>query len=163
MDTMTITKHTPVVPSKAILAELDKLTTRGLLDLRRPNPPRWLDEWIDLGLYRQSTPAERRQIAADGLEREAQAERGQGDEHAPDEPADTLDGEPDTARTSTARPAVINSGRRVRPGTPYVACAGGCNHMLLRSKPAVAYCKDCTPAPRRKRAKADDLNPINYL
>ena len=148
---MTITKHTPVVPTDAAFAQLQKLIDRQLVDLRRQNPPRWLDEWIDLDLYRSSTPAERREIAADGLERQAQADAAQREE----EPGHALP-EDQQAQPSKARPVRILPTRRVRPGTPYVPCAGGCEHMHLRSRPALAYCNGCEPS-RRKPVTTDDL------
>lgn len=145
---MTITRHTPVIPTDHATAELAKLIDRGRLDLRKPNPPRWFDDWIDLGLYRNSSPAERRQIALDGLERQAQAQAASDAERA----AQTLP-EGYEYRPSKARPARILSTRRVRPGTPYVPCAAGCDHMHRSARPALIYCPDCKPTPRKKRTQ----------
>ncbi|MGM1029418.1 MAG: hypothetical protein ACQEWM_06025 [Actinomycetota bacterium] len=145
---MTITRHTPVIPTDSATAELNKLIDRGRLDLRKPNPPLWLDEWIDLSLYRNSSTAERRQIALDGLERQAQAQAAADAENATQTPPADYE-----YRPSKARPERILSTRRVRPGTPYVPCAGGCEYFHLSSKPALIYCPECKPATRNKRAQ----------
>lgn len=151
---MTITRHSPVIPTEHAYAALATAIKRGRLDLRIPAPPVWLARWLEAGMWQESTTAERRELAAEAIERRYQAS------HTDDEPsAPALD----RVHASGAVPAFLHDRYAIaRPGTAWVPCAGGCERMLHRPRPAVAYCSRCTPTTRRQRRRVepDERAPV---
>lgn len=132
---MTITKHTPVVVGDGATERLDELIRTRLIDLRTGVLQRWLRDWLDYGLYGQSTTAERRQLILEALQRQ---EEQTGGARPPE-------------RGKYTRHSIPDPYTRVRPGSTYVACAGQCGTYLQAARPAVIRCERCSRPARPTR------------
>ncbi|WP_306233866.1 hypothetical protein [Agrococcus beijingensis] len=143
------------------LRSFDNLTASGAVNVNRPNPPRWFDQWLDdVADWRNGTPSERRALALIALEREWIA-KASAPAQQPAEQAEETEPDEQPAVDPTAAPDTLDDlCTRVRPGTSYVACAGGCGLHTRGSRPSARRCKPCS-RPKRAPARTDDtLNPL---
>jgi hypothetical protein len=147
---MTITNETPVVVSSIARSRVDRLIREGKLSPDRQFPPRWLDAWIDMDAYRNATSIERREMAAEGLQREYEHNNAPAPAHVEPESAEDAPATPVVPRVDLTPARLSDGADRARAGTPYVPCASRCGALLRRPRPAVAYCPGCGPKHSKK-------------